>query len=440
MKRCPECRRDYFDDTLLYCLDDGASLLEGPASSSESPTVAKISSESPTIKIHTTNGVVGEDRPKTSQKWPWMVLVSIILAGVAGFLVYSRQYYKPANTQNTSNVSSQSPNELFLRGKLKARSDDRDDVEEAIRSLEQVVALDPNNAEAYAYLAQALTTKAFQFAPASEQKQISDNAELDVEKALTLNPDLAEGHYAQGIILWTHAKRFPHEQAIQSFKRAIALKPDLDQAHEHLGMIYLHIGLLNEAAMEIKKAIEINPNNTMARFRSNSINTYLGKYEDAMAILKTVPRDQSPALVDSRVAEVLVHLNRLEEANTIVDNYLKTYPQDEGGNVTSVKALILAKYGKNEEAEAMIERAIEVGKGFGHFHHTAYNIASAYAIMNKPDEAMRWLQDAADDGFPNYPYFGIDHNLDNLRGDPRFVEFLSKGKIQTEKFRTLASS
>ena len=41
MKRCPECRRDYYDDSLLYCLDDGTALLEGPASdvhSSESPT------------------------------------------------------------------------------------------------------------------------------------------------------------------------------------------------------------------------------------------------------------------------------------------------------------------------------------------------------------------------------------------------------------------
>jgi TolB protein len=32
MKRCPECRRDYFDDSLLYCLDDGTALLEGPSS------------------------------------------------------------------------------------------------------------------------------------------------------------------------------------------------------------------------------------------------------------------------------------------------------------------------------------------------------------------------------------------------------------------------
>ena len=31
MKRCPECRRDYYDDSLAYCLDDGAALLDGPS-------------------------------------------------------------------------------------------------------------------------------------------------------------------------------------------------------------------------------------------------------------------------------------------------------------------------------------------------------------------------------------------------------------------------
>jgi TolB-like protein/cytochrome c-type biogenesis protein CcmH/NrfG len=32
MKRCPECRRDFYDDSLLYCLDDGSVLLDGPGS------------------------------------------------------------------------------------------------------------------------------------------------------------------------------------------------------------------------------------------------------------------------------------------------------------------------------------------------------------------------------------------------------------------------
>lgn len=31
MKRCPQCTRDYYDDSLSYCLDDGTALLEGPA-------------------------------------------------------------------------------------------------------------------------------------------------------------------------------------------------------------------------------------------------------------------------------------------------------------------------------------------------------------------------------------------------------------------------
>jgi len=41
MKRFPECRRDYCDETLLYCLDDGAALLEGSAS--DEPATAILS-------------------------------------------------------------------------------------------------------------------------------------------------------------------------------------------------------------------------------------------------------------------------------------------------------------------------------------------------------------------------------------------------------------
>ena len=66
MKRCPECRRDYYDDTLLYCLDDGNALLEGPASADEPATAilsefrvppsGGSSSETPTrAQIHTTD-------------------------------------------------------------------------------------------------------------------------------------------------------------------------------------------------------------------------------------------------------------------------------------------------------------------------------------------------------------------------------------------------
>jgi TolB-like protein/Flp pilus assembly protein TadD len=47
MKRCSECKRDYFDDTLLYCLDDGSALLEGPALKDEPATAILSQTDSP---------------------------------------------------------------------------------------------------------------------------------------------------------------------------------------------------------------------------------------------------------------------------------------------------------------------------------------------------------------------------------------------------------
>jgi hypothetical protein len=118
----------------------------------------------------------------------------------------------------------------------------------------------------------------------------------------------------------------------------------------------------------------------------------------------------------------------------MIEHFLKDHPNDEGGAVTSVKAMILAKAGKNSEAEAAIQRAIEIGRGYAHFHHTSYNIASAYALMNQPEPAMKWLQVTADEGFPCYPLFEGDANLVNLRKDPRFVAFLANQKQQGERY------
>jgi TolB-like protein len=49
MKRCPECRRDYYDDTLLYCLEDGSSLVQGSVPSPDSEPVTAILSVPPAV-------------------------------------------------------------------------------------------------------------------------------------------------------------------------------------------------------------------------------------------------------------------------------------------------------------------------------------------------------------------------------------------------------
>ncbi len=327
--------------------------------------------------------------------------------------------------------------DLYVRGKVKVASENREDTEEAIKFLEDSVAIDPNFAEAFAQLARGYNTLAFKYSSDSERKQLHENAEVAIEKALALNPDLAEAHFARGLILWTNTKRFPHERAIQSYKRSLALDPKSDETHHQLSIVLGHIGLLGEAQQSLNNALQINPNNTMARYRVGVYNAWQGKFDEAAAVFKTIPSDVSPMLVDRSMAELLVQTGRLSEAETLVDDYLRRYPQDEGGSFTSVKALLLAKAGRQNEAEAAIRHAVQIGAGFGHFHHTAYNVASAYSAMNKPEEAVRWLEAAAEDGFPNYSYFEIDPNLDNIRNHPQFIEIMTKLKPQWERFKAL---
>ena len=321
-----------------------------------------------------------------------------------------------------------------MRGKVSVSSENRENNESAIKLLQQAIAADPNFAPAYAELARACNIKAFYYASDAEKKKLNVEAEVAVEKALTLNPDLPEGHFARGLILWTHANRFPHEQAIQSYKRALALSPNLDEAHHQLGVVYFHLGLLDKAHEEIEQALAINPSNTFARFRLGVINMYRARYEEALAVFKSTPLDKNPSLWSFQTASALFQLGRTQEASEVVEEYLKTNATDEGGTVTSVKVMLLAKAGKEREAEDLIRRAVEIGKGFGHFHHTAYNIASAYALLNKPEQAIKWLQVAADDGFPCYPLFEKDANLNSLRKDERFLVFMAKLKQQWEHY------
>ncbi|HEV7700896.1 MAG TPA: tetratricopeptide repeat protein [Pyrinomonadaceae bacterium] len=114
MKRCPECRRDYHDDSLLYCLDDGTALLDGPASapgreepqtailrgvdrSGESPTTAQINSTDQTAISH--SGPPAAPKAAVDKRLvgiSFLVAVIVVTAGVLGYRYYSPT--KPINS------------------------------------------------------------------------------------------------------------------------------------------------------------------------------------------------------------------------------------------------------------------------------------------------------------------------------------------------------
>jgi len=325
--------------------------------------------------------------------------------------------------------------DLYIHGKVKAGSENGEDTAEAISLLERAVDRDPSFAPAYAQLARAYNTRSFKFASQADGKRPRENAEVALAKALDLDSNLAEAHFARGLILWTKAKGFPHAEAIRAFTRALELDSEADETHHQLSMVYSHVGLMDEARRHVARAIDLNPNNTMARFRVGVYAAWQCRFEEALDVLKTVPSEVSPLLVERVRAEVYIQLGRLDKARPIIDDYLARYPNDEGGSLTSVRALLSAKRGDSHAARRDIARSIELGTGFGHFHHTAHNLAAVFAALQQPDDAVTWLEAAADDGFPCYPYFERDPNLDPLRNSPRFAELMSALRRRWRQFR-----
>jgi len=55
--------------------------------------------------------------------------------------------------------------------------------------------------------------------------------------------------------------------------------------------------------------------------------------------------------------------------------------------------------------------------------------------MNQTELAVKWLENAAEDGLPCYPLFENDANLSSLRKDQRFITFMAKLKQQWERYQ-----
>jgi serine/threonine-protein kinase len=125
MKRCPECRRDYYDETLLYCLEDGVALVQGSVTSSNEPQTAVFSGADspPRRQVLTTDqtvihpgGIEAEPQPESFESQseragfsahraakPLMAvaLAAVVLTG--GFCGY--RYFSSANSKQIESIA-----------------------------------------------------------------------------------------------------------------------------------------------------------------------------------------------------------------------------------------------------------------------------------------------------------------------------------------------
>ncbi|MEO7658266.1 MAG: hypothetical protein ABIV48_01520 [Pyrinomonadaceae bacterium] len=126
MKRCPECRRDYYDDSLLYCLDDGSALLEGPAASESATAIlgkrGEISGHTQP-QIHTTERATDTPAILQSPAQPirarkYLLPILIGLAVVLGLAGSSAWYFWKGRTPSPSPAGKMKVTRLTSHGQV----------------------------------------------------------------------------------------------------------------------------------------------------------------------------------------------------------------------------------------------------------------------------------------------------------------------------------
>src|SRR5205814_4519022 len=103
--------------------------------------------------------------------------------------------------------------ESYWRGRILGYKPNNADNLAAIESFQHAVDLEENFAEGYAALAIACVQRFYGFVP-EEHERWEQTAFVATQRAIELDPDLAEAYVARGWLLWTPGKNFAHEDAV----------------------------------------------------------------------------------------------------------------------------------------------------------------------------------------------------------------------------------
>lgn len=384
----------------------------------------------------------GTDRPVWSQSYERELRGILMLQGeVARTIVREmRAALTPEERRRLSTTQTVLPEayDAYLRARFHFARLNEEDNFRAVELFERSVTLDPTFAAAHAELGLAYNYIFANFRP--DEQEWDDRAQAAAEKALSLDPDIPEAYIVRGRSVWTPAGRYQHARAIREYRQALALNPLLEEAHYQLGRVFGHTGFFEASLAHLERALELNPDHIRARAAVGQTRLYQRRFEDALEVFAKMPADYSPVMNGYQKAWALFELGRHEEATAVLDGYLRDYPEDSAGILASMQAVILVARGEAVEAERLIAVAAGKNRNSLLFHHTAYSIAVAYALMDRPDEALQWLEYAARDGFPCLPLFEEDVNLQSVRDDPRFTRLLEEVKTQLAEVRSLASA
>ncbi len=307
----------------------------------------------------------------------------------------------------------------FMEGLRASYGDSPEEFQIAVRHLSRAVELDAEFALAHAWLSHASMQMHYYFDP---RRAWLEKAEYHYERALMLDPDLPEAHWARSAILWSSARNFQHAEAIAALERVLAARPNFDRAHNRMAAICMHIGRFKEARIADERAQRCNPRNRS--YNREFICQYSGDFalarELGEAWFRESPRNKN-ALWYS--AHSLLLMGDLDEAGDRITIALAQYPEEP--LFISIGGMLHARRRQSEAALDCVRKALEYPASFGHAHHTYHHVACVYSELGEPEKALAWLKKSIDSGNPCWPFFRTDPFLETLRRESRFQQLIA---------------
>jgi serine/threonine protein kinase/Flp pilus assembly protein TadD len=285
--------------------------------------------------------------------------------------------------------------EYYLRGRQRSHAFSPQGFEASEELFRRAIALDPNYALAFASLAEASATRDLYFftdAEAVEQAMAAS------QKAVELDPNLAEAHAARGMALMCMDRG---DEAEAELTVAMDLDPTLFEAPYTYGRLLALQAKPEAAAKYFDIAANLNNDDYQAATLAAGIYRGLGR-EDEMkrAALRAVDA---------------------------MERGLALQPRD--ARARYLGAGMLTVLGRDEEANQWALLAEEIDPDDP---STLYNLACFHAVAERGEKALDLLERAEKVGWNRYEWASQDADLNSIRSNPRFIQLVERLKASVD--------
>lgn len=302
--------------------------------------------------------------------------------------------------------------DAYLQGHYYFERDTDKDTEMAAKYYERATQLDPSYALAWVGLSRVRNWQPNAgFIPAEEGHRLAREA---VERALALNPKLAEAHAQMGRI--KQQVDFDWAGADASFRRAVVLEPgNPDVVRTAAGSAAI-LGRFDEALPLARQAVDLDPLNADSWELLAEKKFFMGQLDQASEDFKKA-LELNPDVVAAHMMLSQIYVMQRRPQDALSEIELVRYDPIRA----YLYAIAYNAFGRETESDASLSELI------AKYHAgAAFQIAEVYAFRNQSDEAFEWLDRAYAQRDGGLIETKVDPLFKSLHSDPRYAAFLKK--------------